>query len=269
MSTLQDFYTLRTSVSRFCTFLSHSLLSNDAKQQKFEAHRTAELSASVWLSNFLKCTTGFTFSTPKSLPEHSNFSDSPELLWSKICSWRVGCCFLLAATPATPSGSSNAMYSFCINSRCCWTSCFWLEMKASKCISARAYALQWNEALARTSYKKSKDWERRSGAEDNKHYSASHEERLIAQLICFRTKQPSSRNLFFNTNWCTTKRKQTKNKEQETGKRKVSKTLRSFKKWRRDKEKYDWLIKGKKSCCTCGMQSEHLRAVVCQTTQWN
>ena len=131
---------------------------NDAQPQKFEARGTAELTASrtVSLSNFLKCFVGLTFSAPKSLPEHSNFSDSPELLWSKICSWRVGCCFLLAATPATPSGSSNAMYSFCINSRCCWTSCFWLEMKASKCINARAYALQWNEALASTSYKKNK-----------------------------------------------------------------------------------------------------------------
>ena len=33
----------------------------------------------------------------------------PELFWSRICSWRVGSCFLLAATPATPSGSSKTM----------------------------------------------------------------------------------------------------------------------------------------------------------------
>ena len=43
---------------------------------------------------------------------------------------------------------------------------------------------------------------------------------------------------------------QTNNKEKQTGKRKVSKALWSFKKWRRYIEKFDCLIKGTKSCCT-------------------
>lgn len=43
---------------------------------------------------------------------------------------------------------------------------------------------------------------------------------------------------------------QTNTKQKQTGKRKVSIALWSFKKWRRYIEKFDCLIKGTKSCCT-------------------
>lgn len=59
-------------------------------------------------------------------------------------------------------------------------------------------------------------------------------------------------------------------KQQQTGKRRVSKALWSFKKWRRHLEKYDWLIKGKKTrVARAAHNVKHLHAVVCQTTPGN